>query len=437
MKKLIISKLLVLMMMFSYAEGYQVNLQSVRQTGMGHTGVALRLGVDGIHFNPASLVFMRNSVQFSAGFSGILSNNKYRSGNLSWKSDNPTGTPAYFYAGFKVYDNLAIGLSFTTPYGNSLDWGKNWYGAHLVQDISLKAYFFQPTISYKVNDKLSIGGGLMILSGNLDLNKGLFERGGGVLQPTLNAAFGDTYNDVVPASVNLSGDAKVAMGFNIGVQYKINEQWTLGASYRSKVKAKVKDGKAKTSFASEQLKAALSSQLPPLEQGSFAATLPMPANATIGVSYKANDRLTIAAEIQAVQWDAYKELKIDFSPSALDPADLTSPKKWDNTMIYRIGAEYKMTERLDLRAGIYYDETPIQKDLYNPETPGMDKLGLSIGASFSPVKNFTVDFAMLYIHGFDIVASTPDPNPVVPNRTFGGTYSSSAIIPSIGLTYSF
>lgn len=437
MKKLILTKLLSLMMLFSFAEGYQVNLQSVRQTGMGHTGVALRLGAESMHFNPAGLVFMRNTVQFSGGFSAIFSNNKYTSGNLSWESDNPTGTPAFLYAGFKVYDNLAFGLSFTTPYGNSLDWGKNWYGAHMVQDIALKSYYFQPTVSYKVNEKLSIGAGMMIFAGNIDLNKGLFERGGGALQPLLNSTFGNTYDDVVPASVNLNGNSDVAIGFNIGLMYQVNDEFSVGVSYRSKVNADVKGGKAKTSFASGDLKTALTSMLPPLEQGEFTATLPMPANTTIGLSYKPNNRLTLAADIQMVQWNSYKELNIDFSPAALDVADLKSKKNYDNTMIYRVGAEYKMTDRLDLRAGAYFDETPVQDNLYNPETPGMNKLGLSFGASFSPIKNFTVDFAMLYIHGFDIDGSTPDPNPVVPNREFSGTYSSSAVIPSLGLTYSF
>ena len=51
-------------------------------------------------------------------------------------------------------------------------------------------------------------------------------------------------------------------------------------------------------------------------------------------------------------------------------------------MTYRIGASYKTTDRLVLRAGVYYDQSPIRKKLYNPETPGMDKLGLSAGLTF-------------------------------------------------------
>ena len=58
------------------------------------------------------------------------------------KSDNPVGTPFYFYGATKVTDQLAIGLSVTTPYGNSLSWEKDWDGRYLIQDISLRAIFY-------------------------------------------------------------------------------------------------------------------------------------------------------------------------------------------------------------------------------------------------------------------------------------------------------
>ena len=41
----------------AYAEGYQVNNMSAKQTGMGHVGPAMKLNSESIFFNPAATAF--------------------------------------------------------------------------------------------------------------------------------------------------------------------------------------------------------------------------------------------------------------------------------------------------------------------------------------------------------------------------------------------
>lgn len=95
-----------------------------------------------------------------------------------------------------------------------------------------------------------------------------------------------------------------------------------------------------------------------------------------------------------------------------------------------MGAEYKQSENLILRAGIYFDETPVSEDYLNPETPGMNKIGMSTGASYMLNDKLTVDLSLLFIVGLDRDASYLPAN-------FSGTYDSQAFLPGVGLTYSF
>ena len=107
-------------------------------------------------------------------------------------------------------------------------------------------------------------------------------------------------------------------------------------------------------------------------------------------------------------------------------------------MTYRIGASYKTTDRLVLRAGVYYDQSPIRKKLYNPETPGMDKLGLSAGLTFEPYKGLQFDVAFLYIQGFSQHGKYPYKNVVKgAYEMFEVKYKSTAFSPSIGISYRF
>lgn len=434
----------------SMAEGYQVNMQSTRQTGMGHVGAALKLGAESMHFNPAGMAFLDKSIDISAGASAIFSKASFKNNGtgLTERTDNNPSTPIYAYAGFKVYDFMTAGISFTTPYGSGLNWGKNWSGAHLVQDISLRAYMIQPTFAFKILPNLSIGAGLEIAFGKVELSRALMPVGSLSSIPNIGTFLPNyqAYNDIAPISATLQGKSKTGIGFNVGLLYDINEQWSVGVSYRSEVKLKVKSGTADLQFGSDEIKQAVetinriivgaggSPIIPPLSEGTFRAEMPLPANLNIGVAWKPNPRLTLSAEAQIVFWKSYKDLTIHFNESALKIEDIYAPKNYKNVAAYRLGAEYALTNRFDIRGGLYYDQSPIQKDYYNPETPGMDKIGLSAGFSFRPIKSLSVDFAFLYIQGLGRDGAYTDPRT---GLKFEGHYKTHAFAPSLGLTYRY
>ncbi len=418
----------------SFAEGYQVNLQSTKQTAMGHVGAALKLGAESMHFNPAGMVFMENAIDLSAGASFTYPIATFKSNGIKSETDNPVSTPFFAYAGFKIYDNLAAGIGVNNPYGSSLKWGKNWVGADVIQDISLKSFNIQPTLSYKICDKLSIGAGMMIAFGNVELSRAMLPAG------TLTAmGMGPEFADVIPVSATLTGSSKISLGYNVGILYDLTERISLGASFRSRVKMKVDEGTARLDYASDAIKSVIQSlpTFPQLDQGTFSAEMPMPANLNIGIAYKATDRLLLSAEAQAVFWKAYDELDIKFSQNVLNGYSLRAEKNYKNVAAYRIGGEYNLTDRFDLRAGLYYDQSPIRKELYNPETPGMDKIGISTGFSFRPVQNLSIDFAFLYIQGISRYGKYSYTNSLGQPAELNGRYTNIAISPSLGLSYRY
>ena len=111
MKKLFLSLLASVTLSSAFAEGYQVNVLSTKQTGMGHVGTGMKLGAESMHFNPAGLVYLNGHMDMSVGISGIFSNARYKNGDYSAKTDNSVGTPVYAYVGYRIYDNLAAGIS--------------------------------------------------------------------------------------------------------------------------------------------------------------------------------------------------------------------------------------------------------------------------------------------------------------------------------------
>lgn len=453
MKKILLALAAAGMTAGAFAEGYQVNNFSARQAGMANVGTAMKLGSESIYFNPAAAAFQESKFDISLGATGILSSvtastlptadNGYKS-DLQETSDNKMSTPLHMYINYKPSDRWAVGLGFYTPDGSSMNWGSNWSGAHLIQDINLAAYTIQPTVSFKICDRLSIGAGLMITWGNFDLSRSLLSQATrqglitGMLDPNitrLTAAIGNgalTGEELAQAqatlqmlqqgkgylentmdqsivSAKLSGNANVAVGVNAGILWDINDHWSLAMSYRSRMNMKVDRGRAVMNIAPEA--AALIEQLgqlssntqliPALDKGTFHTELPLPTTVTWGVSYRPNAKWQMAVDLQWIGWSAYKDLNVAFNETELGIKDIYSVKNYSNTLSARFGAEYQALNWLTARAGIYFDESPVDSNYLNPETPSMTKIAYSLGASFRLARSLSLDLAYCYVSSAD------------------------------------
>jgi long-chain fatty acid transport protein len=401
------------------AEGYAVNVQGTKQTGMGHVGTALNFDASSMQWNPGALATLDQKYSFSVGGFATLIKTEF-TGSFPGapgleETDNPIGTPFYLYGSMKVNNKLAVGLGVYTPFGNTVDFGETWSGKYLIQDISLKAIYIQPTISYQLADWISVGAGLNIVYGAFTLNKAF---------PIRNPADGSYIAD---GAIELSG-SKIKYGYNVGVFLQPTEKLNIGLSYRSQVDIDLDYSEGDADFTvSDALPAQIKGVFP---DGGVAATLPLPASFNIGLAYQIDEKWLISADVNFVQWDEYKSLDFDFENDPAGVLDSKSTRDWSNSTTYRIGAQYSANEKLDIRAGFYYDGTPTNKKFYTPETPGADKIGISAGFSYMLTDKLSVDASLLYIKGEKITA-------VDGNTGFGGEYQNTGFLPGIGVSYNF
>ncbi|GAO28696.1 long-chain fatty acid transport protein [Geofilum rubicundum JCM 15548] len=311
MRRLISFCFMAVLAMNGWAEGYQINLQGARQIGMGHTGTGLNFGASSIHFNPGALGFLSSTTEFSAGGSAIFSNNTFQKSGSGYlhESDNPVGTPFYFYGASRINDRLVAGIGITTPFGNSLVWGDDWDGRYLIQDISLKAIFFQPTVAYQLNEWISVGAGFVLAYGDVELHKAL-----------------PVQNENGDGQAELTGKT-TAFGYNAGIFLQATPEFSLGLSYRSTIDMEMSEGEARF-----KVPASLSGQFP---KTSFNAALPMPGGIQLGAGWQATEKLLIAADLQYVLWSTYEELNFDFEAESVP--DSYNVRNFENTLIYRMG----------------------------------------------------------------------------------------------------
>ena len=103
------------------AEGYQVNTLSSRQTGMGHVGVAMKLGAESQLFNPGALAFSDKTFDISASVAAISAYATATYHGVDYKTDNDLSTPFNISSSGRIIDGFYGGVTFYTPYGSSIN----------------------------------------------------------------------------------------------------------------------------------------------------------------------------------------------------------------------------------------------------------------------------------------------------------------------------
>jgi long-chain fatty acid transport protein len=419
MRKLLSLTLLALAGSTAFAGGYRVSIQGQKQLAMGHTGVAVVNSAEVAFFNPAGMAYLDNKFNVSVGGNALFAETRFQNSQYNWTaSTSNLGTPFSVYATYRITDWLTAGLAVYTPYGSSVEWDQNWQGAHLVNNINLQAIFVQPTVSVRLGDHFSVGGGPIYARGSVNFNRNI----------TPNPLLSDNGD---PADVTLNATGISAWGYNVGMMFNPSDKVRLGLNYRSEIIMEARNGDATFS------------DVPAIAQGTFSNTrfnadLPLPAELTTGLSVQVSEKLLLAFDYNYALWSVYDALVVDFENSV--PTSVNA-RNYKNASTYRLGAQYVATDKFTFRAGWYFDESPVQDGYFAPETPRNDSMGFTGGLTYQVNKKLGIDFSFLYLH-FDEVNNSYDhysdptagTGDILP---FGGTYKSSVFSPGIGITYGF
>ena len=410
---------LALLPFLSFAGGFQIPQQGIKSTGIAGAYTAICMDASSAFFNPAGMnnLFGQN---FTLGGLGLMPYVSVQTpSNYNTDQTSSVYTPFEFYYVGQICKKFRVGLSINNQFGSSASYPSAWEGMYIVQSISLKTYMFQPTVSYEICKKLSVGAGFVY---------------------TL-ATFDDTKAIPVASSSESNGEVDIngtgsAFGYNLGLFSKIFEHgsdtagWAesvnLGASYRSGLPISIPKGNATFS----QIPMSLATQFPASEN--FSTNVNLPAVLSLGVAFnfsKGPDwNFMVTYDFNYNFWSTYDSLHITFSNPNTPSAGYIYNYK--NAMAHRMGAEITFKHRYTIRGGYYIDGSPVQDGFVSPEVVDKTNSGFSVGASFKVCKSFSVDVAYLRS---DFAAT----NTSWTSQGFSASYHRIVNIFGLGLNYNF
>jgi long-chain fatty acid transport protein len=255
----------------------------------------------------------------------------------------------------------------------------------------LKTLNFNPSLGYRVNDKLSIGGGLNMMLAKVDLSSAIdfgtlcFGLPGCAPQSADGKADldGDNYDDL-------------AFGFNLGFAYMISEQTTIGVAYRSEVDIDIEgDADFKVPAVAQQGPSPIGKTV--FVDTDLKADVTLPASFSVSLAHQVG-KFTWLGDATWTGWNSFDELRIRYDNP--EQPDTVTTEDWDDTMRYSVGVDYQYSDSLVLRTGLAYDESPIPSaKRRTPRMPGEDRTWVSLGLTYlaSSAISFDVGYSHLFI----------------------------------------
>jgi len=390
-----------------FASGFQINEHGARGMAMAGAYTALALDGSALYFNPAGLTQL-NGTQIMVGSTLISPSASFRGVAPAIDESSMESalfTPINIYLTHKVNNDWSFGFGVNNQYGLGSKWDKNWVGKYLAIDTKIQTFFFTAGAAYKLSDKLSLGATASYVYGNVSIIK----------KQSLAPFNAD-------ATIDLSGTAG-SFAFGAGLLYKPSETLNIGLDFRSG---------SKMNFSGTADVTAPSALISLLPSGDVEAPLTTPLNATVGIALMPSKELTVSADFQYVGWSSYDKLEVTFLKSNVVS---TSIRDYNDSWIARLGAEYHISDKFDLRGGLLFDSNPVKDELVEPTLPDADRIGLNVGVGYKITPNLSIDLAYLFLRFAERKIENSQVDYTNGAAGFNGTYNSFAHLFGLNLSY--
>lgn len=399
------------------AGGFQLTEQSALGLGRAYAGAGVDgADVSGVYYNPASMTLTPGTAA-QLGFVGVGLNLDYadNSGTTENGRKAPELIPHAFIS-HQVNDTTWVGFSFTVPFGMATEYDRNWAHKDHGTDAEIMVFDFNPSVAWKVTDKVRLGAGISLQY--VDASLGM-----GGTAPT---------DASLTKTTNVHGQLEAtstAWGWNAGILFTPVENVRLGLSYRSQIQHKAEgdltiDGLAPLTVTPKDGQPTLV----PLHlfNGTYdsGAIVSAPAWAMMSAAWDVNSWLSLYATFRWTDWSSFESLKVD--TTALEGAiqngisqlpDDVKPdvgavvgqmvegmsyirNNWRDTYLYSVGGDLRVNSFWTLRGGIAYETSPIQeRETRTAIIPDADRWWFSVGSTFHWTKDFQTDVGFSHLHG--------------------------------------
>lgn len=277
------------------------------------------------------------------------------------------------YASYQINNQLWLGISLNTPYGLTTKANTNWPGRTYGATTRVVSNDITPTIAYKINEMFSVAAGLQVMY------------------------FKAKYTSAVPAVapvqtwsvVGLQGDSW-GIGYTLGATIKPIDGTEIGIGYRSAVQEN------------------LSGALQGLGNSAIKSNIMLPESINIGVRQRITTDFTALAGFEWTNWSRLKAPAVINQATGTNSAIPNIPLHYNDGWYASLGGEYRINPAWVVRAGIGYENSPIDTENRSLRLPDANRWWFSVGAGYqySETLFFDIGYTFILPQGGDVAMNS-------------------------------
>lgn len=369
------------------AGGFDVREQSAFFQGTSFAGAAAGgSSLSSIYWNPATSYIVSNGITTDSNYTLFLPEMNVEAERVSPGGGAPltactTGCETDFgrdalipasYAAYRVNDKMVLAVAMNSQYGlTTKPDNMGWAGRGLAQTSKVFSLNVNPNFSYQLVPGVTVGAGLQVQ---------YFEI------KTLRTT---SYNGNDANDIGVGGTA--------GINITPFRGTSIGLGYRSRIQHDV-DGDFDKAPGSS----------PIIRTGDLSAKLDTPDKVTLSIRQELSPTARVFGTVEWTNWSLLGEVPIS-TPIAVPANPLfhsaSLGANWEDGWFYSVGGEFDYSPKLTLRAGVAYEESPIQDDTSRLiQLPDNNRVWASIGATYnwSEETKINVAYSHVWVEDGDI-----------------------------------
>lgn len=415
--------------------GFALIGQSARSAGTGYAGAsALAGGPDTVHYNPSGMAFIDDRI-VSASADFLFPRSKFDDGGstdvLGLPRIGNDGNGAEFgivpssYLVLPLGDDFRFGAALNAPFGQATEYGPAFTGRYEALTSELLVIDASIALSAKLSPNFSIGGGFDFVYVDTELTNAV-DYGAVCLGVVGPDCFGlGLAPQTADGELSLKADG-FSTGFNLGVMGSFD--WgRIGLAFRAPVSV----GLSGTARFDVPPQAGFLTGTGAFLDTTARTTLDLPATVSLGATIFATEDLTLMGQVIWTNWSTVDQTVVRFDNPAQPDAVLNS--QYDDSVYVAIGATYAYDDRLTLRGGLAFDQTPLNDRFRTPRLPGESTYSIALGLGYALTES--VEFDVAYQHFFFKEADYDFSDPAS-GRLVGSTDNASDVF-SMQLSWKF